>query len=374
MSHTLNRCFCLASLALVLSACGSTDSAEPNKSVTRVDTPDNAFKPVDLENTVDTLVAEIGKTHPKPLQLAIVLKSLTGYWEPVKLGANRAFGELAVSGVVVAPADGTDEEAQAHQLALLQERETSGYEGLGLAPIATNVQDEIDNFEDSGIPVVTLDSDLPNSKRQLYIGTMNYEAGHTAAETLTPMLPAGTGTVVILGHADEAAWPDGYNRTQGAKDVLEAAGYTVVVRQTTWDDGGDVADIDSMTDSLKNADPPAVGMMSMFSPIVRCVHAAEALGLTGDDISIVGFDFEPETVSYMQSGMIKATHAQRQYYFGYMAPYVLYSLNVLGAEKTMNILAPQMVDATRFNAGIDVVLADQVDEYNSYLDSLGIGG
>ncbi len=40
----------------------------------------------------------------------------------------------------------------------------------------------------------------------------------------------------------------------------------------------------------------------------------------------------------------------------------------------MNILSPQMVDEFRFNAGIDVVHADQVDEYNAFLDSLGIGG
>ena len=43
-------------------------------------------------------------------------------------------------------------------------------------------------------------------------------------------------------------------------------------------------------------------------------------------------------------------------------------------ERGVDLLAPEMVDETRFNAGIDVVRADQVDEYNAYLDSLGIGG
>jgi ribose transport system substrate-binding protein len=57
-----------------------------------------------------------------------------------------------------------------------------------------------------------------------------------------------------------------------------------------------------------------------------------------------------------------------------MVPYVLYSLNVLGTERTLEILSPQMVDESRFNAGIEVVRADRVDDYNSFLDSLGIGG
>ena len=94
-----------------------------------------------------------------------------------------------------------------------------------------------------------------------------------------------------------------------------------------------------MTDALKTLDPPVVGMLGMFSPTYRCARAAEAAArLTGDDVTIVGFDFEPETLSYMQSGMIKATHAQRQYYMGYIVPYVLYSMKVLGASRDLDIL------------------------------------
>jgi ribose transport system substrate-binding protein len=374
MSRTLSRCVHLAGFALALSACSSSEDATPKKTISRVEIPDSIFKPVELENTVDTLVSEIGKTDPKSLQLAVVLKETTGYWEPVKVGANRAFGELGVSGIVVAPQEATEEEQRNKQVEMLQEREGAGYDGLGLAPLADILAPEIDNFEDAGTPVVTIDSDLPATKRTLYMGTINYEAGHTAGETLVNMLGPGEGTVIILGHDDEPTWPDGYNRTQGAKDVVEAAGYTVVVRKTNWTTDGEQEDVDYMTGALQDADPPAVGMLSMFSPTFRCARSAEAAGLTGDDITIVGFDFEPETLTYMQSGLVKATHAQRQYYFGYMVPYVNYALKVLGTKKTFDILAPQMVDASRFNAGIDVVRNDQVDQYNAYLDSLGIGG
>lgn len=374
MSRKLGFAVQLTALALLLPACGSNDDAAPTKTVTRVEIPASEFKPVELEETVDTLISEINKTPTQSLQLGVFLKTLTGYWEPVKVGANRAFGELAVSGVVVAPNEGTEAESRERQLAMLQEREDAGYDGFGIAPLADNVQEEINTIADSGTPVVTIDSDLVDSSRHLYMGTINYEAGHTAGETLEGMLSGGEGTVIILGHEVEPDWPDGYNRTQGAKDVLEAAGYTVIVRQTNWTDEGAVEDVDFMTDALETADPPAVGMLSMFSPTYRCAQAAEAAGLTGDDVTIVGFDFEPDTLSYMRSGLIKATHAQRQYYMGYMVPYVLYSMKVLGTEKTLGILAPEMVDEHRFNAGIDVVRADQVEDYNAFLDSLGIGG
>src|SRR5262249_25077031 len=151
----------LSSLALCLSACGSNDDqAAKTNSVTRVEIPSSEFKPVELEETVDTLISEINKTESKPLQLGVFLKTLTGYWEPVKVGANRAFGELGVSGVVLAPAEGTEEESRERQLAMLQEREDAGYDGFGIAPLADNVQDEINTIADAGTPVVTIDSDL----------------------------------------------------------------------------------------------------------------------------------------------------------------------------------------------------------------------
>jgi ribose transport system substrate-binding protein len=359
---------------LALSGCSSEEVAPEKKVVTRVTVPENAFKPAALDETIDELIEALAETEPQQLQLGVVLKRLTGYWEPVKVGANRAFGELEVSGVVLAPTEGTEEEARQQQILLLDERQDAGFHGFGIAPVAEVVQPSLDAMVDTGVPVITIDSDLVSSKRQLYIGTLNYEAGQTAADTLSDMLPSDGGTVVILGHEIEAEWPDGFRRTQGAKDVLEAKGYTVVVRQTTWTEQGELDDIEFMTTALEDADPPAVGMLSMFSPTFRCARAAEDAGLNGDDLSIVGFDFEPETLEYMHQGLIKATHAQRQYYMGYLVPYMLYSMKALGVSKTMDIISPHMADESRFNAGLDVVNADQVDEYNAFLDSLGIGG
>lgn len=374
MSRKLARCLHTAGLALTLGACSSSEDPPPKKTITRVEIPDSPFKPLALENTIDTLVDDISETEPRSLQLAMVLKEVTGFWEPVKVGANRAFGELAVSGVVLAPAEDTEEAANERQTEILRERQDAGYDGLGVAPLSDLQLPEIDQFVDAGTPVVTIDSDLPESKRVLYIGTLNYEAGRTAGGTLIDMLDSESGGVVILGWDDESTFPDGYNRTMGAQDALEEAGYTVTVRKTNFVPEGDIEDVEYMVEALETFDPPVVGLISMFSPSYRCARAAEEAGRTAEDVTIVGFDFEPETQSYMQTGLIRATHTQRQYYFGYLTPYVLYSLKVLGTDSTLDVLAPQMVDESRFDTGIDVVLDDQVDEYKAYLDSLGIGG
>ncbi|HEX2733727.1 MAG TPA: substrate-binding domain-containing protein [Polyangiaceae bacterium] len=354
---------------------GKDSVAEARKSVARQDLGDSSFKPAELESTVDKLVKAIEAEPAESMKLKVVLKTLTGYWEPVQLGAKRALGELEVKGGVDAPVDGTTgDEQTASQVAMMQDDIKSGYDGFGLAPMEDVITDQINAAEKGGAPVITIDSDLPDSKRTLYIGTMNADAGKTGGESLVEQLGGeGKGSVVIYGN-DDPAWVDGYERTMGAKKAIEAAGYTGIVIKVNWDDGGEEKDMQVLTDAFNSADPPVVGMIGVFSVAFRCAMLAEQVGKKAGDLKIAAFDFDPKTVEYMQSGYIQVTHAQRQYYMGYLAPYVLYGINVLGADKTKSLLKANMVDDVRFNAGLDIVPAAKLDDYYSYLDSLGIGG
>ncbi|HYQ44175.1 MAG TPA: substrate-binding domain-containing protein [Polyangiaceae bacterium] len=372
MNRRLQALSCIVGLALGVSACSSDGSAAATKKVTRTTVADSEFQPSDLEKTVDALVTKISNTAPVDMQVAVVLKQLNNYYLPIQTGANRAMSELNLAGQVVAPQSSAGNDAVTEQNDIMNSELDSGYNALAVAPFEVGNQPPIDAAASSDVPVVTIDSDLASSKRDLYIGTMNSEAGKTAGTTLTSLITSNSGTVILLGH-DDAGWPDGFDRTNGAKDVLESAGFTVVVRRTDWSETGEDADIEFLKTAITDADPPVVGMMGMFSDAYRCAMAAEAVGKTGDDIAIAAFDFEPKTVEYMRSGMIKATHAQRQYYMGYMTPYVLYGFKALGKEATKSLLKTQMVDDYRFNTGLDVIPAAKLDAYYSYLDKLGVG-
>ncbi|MGK4006984.1 substrate-binding domain-containing protein [Sorangium sp. So ce1036] len=202
----------------------------------------------------------------------------------------------------------------------------------------------------------------------MYVGTLNHAAGATGGETLVRMLPPGPGTVVIHGSLDPT-WADGLRRTQGAQGAIERAGYEVVVRSADWSHEGEANDVAWMKDLIETADPPVVGMIGLFNVAYRCAMAAEAAGER--DLPVVAFDFDPKTVDYMREGLIRATHVQRQYYEGYLVPYILYGIKTIGLDATRQILAPQMVDGERFNLGLDVVPADKVDAYNDFLASIG---
>ncbi|KYF56226.1 sugar ABC transporter [Sorangium cellulosum] len=360
-------------LLLAAAACGSSDTPGPGERPEPIKRPppvENEFTPVELEATIDELVAKINESSLEPMQMAVLVKSIDGFFAPVATGAGRAMGELGATGNVVAGLGrmGELQERVDHQNEQLRQVVAGGAEGIGIAPFGAGNAAVIDEAVDEEVDVVTLDTDLKDSKRSIYVGTINTTAGATGGRTLREMLPEGPGTVIIHGSTDEA-WLDGMDRTQGARSALEEAGYTVVVSPIIWSNEKELDDIASMQAAIEAADPPVVGMLGLFSVSYRCAMAAEAAGKT--ELPIVAFDFDPKTVDYMRQGRIKATHVQRQYYTGYIVPYILYGMKSIGLQATKDILGLHRVEESRFDLGIDVVPADKVDDYNAFLDSIG---
>ncbi len=374
MKQLTRTLVCGAGIALGLPACGGGNSGSETKVVNRLTTPDSPFKPVQLEAAVTSFVNAIQKTTAQEVQLDVNLKQLDGYFQAITTGANRAVGELNVPGVVAAPS-GADPTARANaQVQMLTNDLASGYNGFGISPLDSIIDDEINSAVAAGNPVITIDSDLPETNRQLYVGTINADAGMTGANTLVGKLAGVTsGTIIVLGQTTQADWPDGFERTNAAVTVLQAAGFNVVQELSDWTTGGDMNNANDMAAMIATADPPVVGMMGVFSDAYACAWAAQMAGKAPADLAIVTFDFDPNTLQYMQNGYIAATHAQRSYYMGYLVPYMLYGIKALGMAETKQLLAPIMVDDARVDTGLDVVGADQVDDYNNYLDSLGIG-
>ena len=61
----------------------------------------------------------------------------------------------------------------------------------------------IDALQDRGIPVITVISDVPNSRRAAHVGQDNFAAGKIAGRLMANMVPNGPGKIAMLiGHAD----------------------------------------------------------------------------------------------------------------------------------------------------------------------------
>jgi ribose transport system substrate-binding protein len=368
--------------ATMVGACGSSssDTPIPDSGVIQKDAAPvvSPFAPAAIEGAINQMVAAVeakGLTSAQKPPIAVLLKELTGFWAPVVVGANRMSTRLVTPSVVEAPlitdpANTTEVQAGALQNEYITSYLTSKlYKGMAYAPhsAAAETVSMLNSFITQCGPVVTIDSDVPDSGRSYLIATANYQAGGTAAKKLLEVMAPGS-TVAVFG-TTQAAWVSGIQRAQGAEDALTAGGMVVAPRiSPVWDAAVDKQNlITALSDPALNI----TGLVCMYSNSFNCAAAVEALGKK-DLVKIVGFDMTTDTKAYFDKGYFYGIAVQRQYYMGQLGVVVPYAINVLGPAQTAALLQPILVDASFIDTGIDIITVDNFAAYMTFLSELGI--
>src|SRR5271166_6968783 len=98
------------------------------------------------------------------------------YWQAAGSGFTKAGKQFGVRAEFVGP-NNYDPKAERDALDQAVQQKATGIL-LGVTDPAL-LKDSIDKATAAGIPVVTMDSDAPASKRLFFIGTNNYQVGVT---------------------------------------------------------------------------------------------------------------------------------------------------------------------------------------------------
>ncbi len=172
----------------------------------------------------------------------------------------------------------------------------------------------IDKAIAAGIPVVTFDSDAPNSKRLAFVGTNNYNAGFTAGEALAGWL-GGKGEVGISTFPG----PDHLrSRVEGFTAGLQRFGPEIRIIATVNDEG-DVARAETQITAMLQANPGITGIFCAHgNPGPGAAAAVRNLGRKGK-VQILAFDFSTPVIELIESGEIRGTVGQNPYLMGYMS-------------------------------------------------------
>jgi ribose transport system substrate-binding protein len=126
-----------------------------------------------------------------------LLNGATDFFTPIKEGWDQKCKDLDVTCYYRVP-NGTDECAVAIDV---REMIELGVNGIALKPCTTDLDAMralIDEAAAAGVPVVTFDSDVPNSTRAAYVGTDQVFMGRTMATLLRQLRPDG-GRYAIVG-------------------------------------------------------------------------------------------------------------------------------------------------------------------------------
>lgn len=193
--------------------------------------------------------------------------------------------------------------------------------GILVVGFEESLNDAVNKAVAAGIPVVTLDSDLPNSKRVAFVGTGNYDAGYRGGEKLAELV-GGKGKVAILTKVGQ---PNLEERVRGYKDALAKNPGIQLVK---------VADTKSEVPMAAQAAAAVLASAPDLAGI-GCVEAAGGAGaataikeakLTGK-IKVVAMDRDNDILTYIRDGIIDATVVQQTMLMPYYGLMILYQMN-----------------------------------------------
>ncbi|PLV57607.1 sugar-binding protein [Thermotoga sp. SG1] len=300
------------------------------------------------------------------LTIGVIGKSVHPYWSQVEQGVKAAGRALGVDTKFFVP---QKEDINA-QLQMLESFIAEGVDGIAIAPSdPTAVIPTIKKALEMGIPVITLDTDSPDSGRYVYIGTDNYQAGYTAGLIMKELL-GGKGKVVI-GTGSLTAM-NSLQRIQGFKDAIADSDIEIVDILNDEEDGAKAV---ALAEAALNAHPD----LDAFFGVYAYNGPSQALvvknaGKVGK-VKIVCFDTTPDILQYVKEGVIQATMGQRPYMMGYLSVTVLYLMNKIGVQNTLMMLPKATVDGKVdyvIDTGVDVVTPENLDEYLKKMEELGI--
>lgn len=208
-----------------------------------------------------------------------------------------------------------------------------------------SLQVAIDKLIDAGIPVVTDDADVPNSKRLTFIGGNWYDAGVEQAKAMAPYLEGKTGKVAVIGQQTNENTTQSYN---GFKDAMSNLNPDIEVIGI-YDSEADPGVTTQVATDLILSNKDLVGLAGFDS--VSGPGIATAIRETGKKGQIFGTccDAEAEHLQAVKDGYLVAAVAAKAKIETYYAMRLLYdynnsTLNWTNDDVTNNIInIPQYV-------------------------------
>jgi ribose transport system substrate-binding protein len=172
-------------------------------------------------------------------------------------------------------------------------------------------QAAIDQAVAQGIPVICVDSDVPDSNRLLYIGTDNFKAGRESLKRMATLL-ASKGNIAVITISGQHNIDD---RVAGVADALK--NFPALKLTKILDDKGDARSaFDQVSDLLQKKEKIDGIICLEATGGSGAAGAAHRFNLDGK-MPIVAFDNDPETLDWIDRGVITATITQKPYVMSY---------------------------------------------------------
>ncbi|MGH9433260.1 MAG: substrate-binding domain-containing protein [Terriglobia bacterium] len=298
--------------------------------------------------------------HQKNERYVLVCANMNlPYWQEAKAGLMDAAHALGVKAEFTG-ASTYDPQAE---LKSFEDVVATNPTGILVSPARPDVfRAAIGSARKSGIPVICIDSDAPDSSRILFIGTNNYKAGLTSGETIAKVMQEH-------GHLGIITIPGQFNleeRLRGVEDALKKYPY-IEVTKVLNDQGSTETAAEEVTSLMQSDSRPDAILCLEASGGPGAASALVHLEMEGK-IPVVAMDANPETLDWISKGAIAATVGQKPYTMAYYGLKLLDDLhhNIVHEFKDWKT-APTSPLPSIIDTGTAVVNYSNVEDYKAAL-------
>ena len=296
------------------------------------------------------LIAKALAYQRVPLSIAVVLLKVDALKE-IKSGIEKAYEEYKNFGVKIKyyVIDNLDETGQLNTISLLKNEEISG---LIIQPLnSEKIKTAIDDMVKKNIPVVTVDSDIADSKRLCFVGSDTVTTGKVAGELMGQILNGDGKVAIVTGlynlqvlierqKAFEAVLCDRYPKIEIVDTVQTKEEELVAFKNTL--------NLLERVDDLK-------GIYITCGNVGEVAKAVKVMKKE-KDIKIISFEMYPEIVEAVKQGVIDFTIGQDLVGQGYKSFKVLFENLFLQKKPKSKHIKPYIDIRSRENIEYSVDL------------------
>lgn len=246
---------------------------------------------------------------------------------PIEVGMKRAGEEFGVDVQLIGPAGGDP----AKQVSEIQTLITQGkIDGLAVSSASNDaLKPVIQQAYDAGIPVISFNTNNPDSRQLGFVGQDLKASGRTEGEQLLELLGDKTGDIVVVSVDTGAGWSN--DRFSGFEEALEGSGNNIIGPVNT---GNEPTGAYNTIESTMAGEPDAIALVSMDCCSFTAGGTWAKQHDKAGDIVLVGFDLQEQTIENIKNDVASFTIGQAPEEQGYQAVKVLRDFIIEGTEIT----------------------------------------
>lgn len=240
--------------------------------------------------------------------VALVLNARSDFWKSAEAGVRQAQAELPDFNLIVKyPAESTP----TSQIALVDDLAASGVSAIMISTIDPRAESDALKAVALKVPLVTTDSDVPDSNRVAFIGSSNEQAGVLAGQIVLKSVPDGGKCIGFVGRASAL---NAQQRVVGINGTLHGSNVELI---DVMDDAADHNRARQNAASALQEHPDIKCMIGLYW--YNAPSITQALKESGRDgtVKVIGFDDHPATLDGIEDGTIAGTVVQQPYAWGY---------------------------------------------------------